>query len=256
MAVGQVAMAAGRPAGRDPVRGGLAEVRTEEHGTHPLPAPSPRPAPGDGAAHGRTLAGRHGAVMEKETVTVAGVPVTIQAADGVLTVTMGRFDPAAAGGLLRVHPRFGTAAVGVYIAGENGDMARKPGHRWFFSLYTGSLGATETILLCDGCSRPPPACSPNAKTAARRTSATPAFASAPAPMNASGAVSKVGSAKSAVPISDTFFRPSAREGEGLWFLHWAGGRRGPYPSAQAAWDGWHANPPAPPMNAQNKRTPA
>jgi len=30
-------------------------------------------------------------------MTVAGVPVTAQAADGVLTVTAGRFDPAACG---------------------------------------------------------------------------------------------------------------------------------------------------------------
>jgi hypothetical protein len=67
--------------------------------------------------------------MEKETVTVAGVPVTIQAAEGVLTITIGRFDPAAAGGLLRVHPRFGTAAVGVYIADETGDTAHRPDQR-------------------------------------------------------------------------------------------------------------------------------
>jgi hypothetical protein len=45
------------------------------------------------------------------------------------------------------------------------------------------------------------------------------------------------------------------EDEGLWFLHWADGRRGPYPSAQAAWDDWHASPAAPPMTAQNKGTP-
>jgi hypothetical protein len=32
------------------------------------------------------------------------------------------------------------------------------------------------------------------------------------------------------------------EHEGLWFLHWADGRRGPYASAQAAWDDWHAQP--------------
>ncbi|MGH3284252.1 MAG: hypothetical protein ACRDPD_06135 [Streptosporangiaceae bacterium] len=41
VAVGEVALAVGRPAGWEPVRGGLAEVRTDEHGTHPLPAPGP-----------------------------------------------------------------------------------------------------------------------------------------------------------------------------------------------------------------------
>jgi hypothetical protein len=44
VAIGEVALAVGRPAGWDSVRGGMAEVRTDEHGTHPLPAPS---TPGD-----------------------------------------------------------------------------------------------------------------------------------------------------------------------------------------------------------------
>ena len=34
--VGEAALAVGRPAGWEPVRGGLTEVRTDEHGTHPL----------------------------------------------------------------------------------------------------------------------------------------------------------------------------------------------------------------------------
>ena len=38
-----------------------------------------------------------------ETVSVAGVPVTIQASDGMVTITIGRFDPAVTGGLLRIH---------------------------------------------------------------------------------------------------------------------------------------------------------
>jgi len=42
------------------------------------------------------------------------------------------------------------------------------------------------------------------------------------------------------------------EDERLWFLHWGDGRRGQYPSARAAWDDWHASPPAPPMTARNK----
>ena len=35
--VGEVALAVGRPAGWEPVPGPLAEVRTREHGTNPLP---------------------------------------------------------------------------------------------------------------------------------------------------------------------------------------------------------------------------
>ena len=90
-------------------------------------------------------------MTEKQTVTVAGVPVTVQAADGVLTVTIGRFDPAAAGALLHLHPRFGTATVGVYIANETGDTTHRPDQRWFFDLHPGPRGATESIRLCDGC---------------------------------------------------------------------------------------------------------
>jgi hypothetical protein len=64
-------------------------------------------------------------------------------------------------------------------------------------------------------------------------------------MNASGAAPPAGSAKSAAPTSGAFFRPFGEEDEGLWFLRWADGRRRPYPSAQAAWDDWHADPPPP-----------
>ena len=52
VAVGEVALAVGRPAGRDPVRGGLAEVRTDEHGTRPLSPPSPVSGDGTGLGQG------------------------------------------------------------------------------------------------------------------------------------------------------------------------------------------------------------
>jgi hypothetical protein len=47
---GEVALAVGR-VGWEPVTGSLAEVRTDEHGTRPLPAPSAGPAQ-DGAPEG------------------------------------------------------------------------------------------------------------------------------------------------------------------------------------------------------------
>jgi hypothetical protein len=47
VAVGEVALAVARPAGWTPVRGGLDEVRTDEHGTHPLPACSRLPDTAD-----------------------------------------------------------------------------------------------------------------------------------------------------------------------------------------------------------------
>ena len=43
VAAGEAALAVARPAGRTPVRGGLNEVRTGDHGTRPLPARSRRP---------------------------------------------------------------------------------------------------------------------------------------------------------------------------------------------------------------------
>jgi hypothetical protein len=52
VAVGEAALAVGRPAGWDPVRGGLNEVRIHDHGTHPLPASAPPRAPG--APRGRS----------------------------------------------------------------------------------------------------------------------------------------------------------------------------------------------------------
>ena len=78
----------------------------------------------------------------KETVTVAGVPVTVQVSDGHLAVTVGRFDPSAAGGL-HIHPLYGTSCVGLYIADENGDTAHKPDQRWFFDLHPACPAAAE-----------------------------------------------------------------------------------------------------------------
>jgi hypothetical protein len=54
VAVGEVALAVGRPAGWVPVRGSLTEVRTREHGTHPLPSHRPGPAFSGGSAHSVT----------------------------------------------------------------------------------------------------------------------------------------------------------------------------------------------------------
>lgn len=54
VAAGDVLLAVGRPAGWEPVTGPLAEVRTREHGTVPLPLPGrapvsgPPPDPGKG----------------------------------------------------------------------------------------------------------------------------------------------------------------------------------------------------------------
>ena len=39
--ISEIAVAVGRPAGWEPVTGPLTEDRTDEHGTHPLPALAP-----------------------------------------------------------------------------------------------------------------------------------------------------------------------------------------------------------------------
>jgi len=46
VAVGEVALAVARPAGWTPVCGDLHKVRTDGHGTCPLPAPTPDAQPG------------------------------------------------------------------------------------------------------------------------------------------------------------------------------------------------------------------
>ena len=83
---------------------------------------------------------------EKKTVTVAGVPVTITVAGRELAVQVGRFDPQAAAGRLRVNSLSGAAVVAVHVAGEGGT-----GERWVAGLYPAAPGAAEQLLLCDGC---------------------------------------------------------------------------------------------------------
>jgi hypothetical protein len=182
-------------------------------------------------------------MTEKQTVTVAGVPVTVQAADGVLTVTIGRSGPAASG-LLRVHPRFGTASVGVNIAGETGDTAHRPEHRWFSGLYPGPCGATESIRLCDGCFTAATGLLAECDDLCPQDPGHTGLClrASPAECQWCGTLGRLRE----VSRADVghLFPAVGEEDEGLWFLHFADGRRGPYPSAQAAWDDWHASPPA------------
>ena len=82
-------------------------------------------------------------------VTVAGVPVTVTLTGHELAIRVGRFDPQAAAGRLRVNRLSGTAAVAVYVAGEGGPDGT--GERWVAGLYPAAPGAAEQLLLCDGC---------------------------------------------------------------------------------------------------------
>ena len=203
-------------------------------------------------------------MTDQQTVTVAGVHVTVQAADGALTVTIGRIDPAAASALLHVHPRFGTASVGVYIADETSDTAHRPDHRWFSDLHPGPPGATESIHLRDGCVTAATSLLAECTTAARKSPTTRACACAsPDECQWCGTPGRLHEVSRA---DVRHLLPTvSEEHEGQWFLHFADGRRGPYLSAQAAGDDWHAStgpalphhpcPRTSPARANARRTP-
>ena len=76
---------------------------------------------------------------ERKTVTVAGVPVTVTVVGRELALMIGRFDPQAAAGRLRVSSLSGTAAVAVHVAGEGGPAGA--GERWVAGLYPAPPGA-------------------------------------------------------------------------------------------------------------------
>ena len=186
-------------------------------------------------------------MTEKHTVTVAGVPVTVTVADRVLAVTIGRFDPAAAGGLLRIHPRSGTSAGGVFIADENGDTAHKPDHRWFFELHPGPPGPAETLLLCDGCYQGATGCLPQCGDDCPHEDPGHAGLCYRAGTDACqwcGTRDRLHE----VPRVGAGYLPTAGErDEGQWWLHFTDGQLGPYPCQLAACDGWHASlRPGPP----------
>lgn len=88
---------------------------------------------------------------------------------------------------------------------------------------------------------PPPACSRNARTAAARTSITPGLCLRPGSdeCQCCGRTDRLYEV-SRVDTADQL--PTADEDdEGQWFLRWPDEQRGPYPSARAAWDDWHAS---------------
>jgi hypothetical protein len=64
---------------------------------------------------------------------VAGVPYEVSILDGELRISVGRYDPAAAGEL-RIDPRSGTASLLVAVAGPDGNSVG-PGLRAYFDLY-------------------------------------------------------------------------------------------------------------------------
>ena len=98
----------------------LEELRCKQHRLRVIAAGGSGCPPDPPAAMGQE--GLYGAV--------AGVPVDIGVAGGELVITVGRYDPAAAG-QLSINPRFGTATLVAAVTGENGGT----GQRSCFDLY-------------------------------------------------------------------------------------------------------------------------
>ena len=119
--------------------------------------------------------------------------------------------------------------------------AGRAGERWVAGLYPAPPARRSGCYCATAASRPPPACSPNARTAARTaTLTTTACACATAPASASGA------ARRPAPRSPARQRRAAsphggRRGRGPVVAALHRQRPGPVPSAQDAWDYWHAN---------------
>lgn len=178
---------------------------------------------------------------EKKTVTVAGVAVTVTVAGRELAVHVGRFDPQAAAGLLRVTTLSGTAAVAVHVAGEGGPAGA--GERWVAGLYPAPPGpAEQQLLLCDGCFQAA------AGLLAECQDGCPhgdldhdglCLRDSPSECQWCGSPGRLHE----VPRASVGQRllTVGEEDEGLWHLHFTDGAQGPFPPAQAAWDYWHGN---------------
>jgi hypothetical protein len=180
-----------------------------------------------------------GRVYTTRKVTVAGVPVTVTVAGRELAVRVGRFDPQAAAGRLRVNRLSGTAAVAVHVAGEGGPDGT--GERWVAGLYPAAPGAAEQLLLCDRCFEAATGLLAVCQDGCTRDldHDGPCLRDSPDECQWCGATGRL---HEELGVNIAGCLPTVGEdGEGLWFLRYADGAQGPFPSAQAAWDYWHAN---------------
>jgi hypothetical protein len=177
-------------------------------------------------------------VYTTRKVTVAVVPVTVTVAGRELAVRVGRFDPQSAAGRLRINCLSGTAAVAVYVAGEGrpGGM----GERWVAGLYPAAPGAAEQLLLCDGCFQAATGLLAECHDGCTRDLDHDGLCLRASPdkcqwCGATGRLHEV-PRRGAAPLPTV-----GQDDEGSWHLRYADGAQGPFPSAQAAWDYWHAN---------------
>lgn len=178
-------------------------------------------------------------VYTTRKVTVAGVPVTVTVADRELAVRVGRFDPQAAAGRLRVNRLSGTAAVAVSVAGEGGPGGT--GEQWVGSLYPAAPGAAYQLLLCDGCFQAATGVLAQCQDDCMRALDHDGLClrDSPGECQLCGAPGRL---HEELLVNIVRRLPTVgEEDEGTWWLRYAGGAQGPFPSAQAAWDYWHAN---------------
>jgi hypothetical protein len=118
---------------------------------------------------------------------------------------------------------------------------RDGGGRWVAGLYPAAPGAAEQLLLCDGCFQAATGLLAECQAGCMRDPGHDGLCLRASPDECQwcGATGRLRE----VPRAEVQHRlPTVgEEGEGMWHLHYADGAQGPLPSAQAAWDYWHAH---------------
>jgi len=110
---------------------------------------------------------------------------------------------------------------------------------------TGPRRAAQTLLLCDGCYQSGTGLPAECEDGCPHDPDHPGLCLCVSPGECQwcgqpGRLCEVLRASIEQPL------PRAGEqDEGRWWLHFSDGAQGPFPSAQAAWDYWHASPPPP-----------
>jgi hypothetical protein len=129
----------------------------------------------------------------------------------------------------------------VYVAGEGGP--RGTGERWVAGLYPAAPGAAEQqLLLCDGCFQVGTGLLAECQDGCPHGDLDHdglCLRDSPDQCQWCGAPGRLHE----VPRAEVQRRlPTVgEEDEGMWWLHYTDGTQGPFPSAQDAWDYWHAN---------------
>jgi hypothetical protein len=180
-------------------------------------------------------------MSKRKTVTVGGIPVTIQVINRELAVSVSRFDEAAASGLLRTSPGSGTAVLRLHVASANGVPAGRQAGSWVADLYPDSPGSTASLLLCDDCFQAATGQLAECQDGCLHDDFDHyglCLRDSPDECQWCGSPDRLHEVLRA--DVQRYLPTVGEEGEGLWWLHFTDGKQGPFASAQAAWDTWHA----------------